>query len=147
MIMAIGLGHPRLVNNDLNLLAQFITLAIILISLYFKKKGKIKQHGITMGIAVVVHILTFVMVMGPIFFQNFSYYSTELGVSWIQAIWLHAVPGALVLVLAVFLVIAWVIRASDVSPCYKRKRIMDVTLVLWVISLAFGILTYGLTYF
>jgi len=146
-MMAIGLGHPRLLYNDLNMLAQIITLAIILISLYFKKKGKIKQHGTTMGIAVVLHLLTFILVMGPIFFQNFSYYSTELGVSWVQAIWIHAVPGILVLVLALFLVLAWAIHVSDVTPCYKRKRIMDATLLLWIISLAFGILTYVLTYF
>jgi uncharacterized membrane protein YozB (DUF420 family) len=146
-MMAIGLGHPRLLNNDLNMLAQIITLAIILISLYYKKKGKIKQHGTTMSVAVVLHLLTFILVMGPIFFQNFSYYSTELGVSWVQANWIHAVPGVLVLVLALFLVLAWVIHVSDVTPCYKRKRIMDATLSLWIISLAFGILTYVLTYF
>ena len=145
--MAIGLGHPRILNNDLNMLAQIITLAIILISFYFKKKGKIKQHGITMGIAVVLHLLTFILVMGPIFSQNFSYYSIELGVSWVQANWIHVVPGVLVLVLALFLVLAWVIHVSDIAPCYKRKRIMDATLLLWIISLAFGILTYVLTYF
>ena len=147
MIMAIGLGHPRFLVNDLNLLMQVLTLGIILISLYFKKKGKIKSHAISMGIAVVIHITTIVLVMGPIFSRNFSYYSTELGVSWVQTNWLHIVPGAAVLLLGLFLILSWVVHASNVTPCYKRKRIMDLTLLLWLISLAFGISTYILTYF
>jgi len=131
-MMAIGLGHPRILNNDINMLAQIITLTIILISLYFKKKGKIKQHGTTMGIAVVLHLLTFILVMGPIFFQNFSYYSTELGVPWVQANWIHAVPGVLVLVLALFLgfptlsaILAYFIG------WYAKKNIAEYTAPEW----------------
>jgi len=147
LMLAIGLGHPRLPQNDLNFLTQIITLAIIVLSLYFKKKGKIKQHGATMGVAVILHVLTFVLVMGPIFYQNFEFFSTETSFPLVQTTWLHAVPGALVLLLAIFLVINWAVHASDVAPCYKRKRIMDVTLILWVFSLAFGIATYILIYF
>ncbi|MCW4023064.1 MAG: hypothetical protein ACOWW1_02445 [archaeon] len=143
---SIGLGHPRFLHTDLNLLAQILTLAIIFVSLYYKRKGKLKHHGATMGIAVIVHIVTFVSVMAPIFFEYFSFYSTELGNSLAQVTWLHAVPGAIALILAIFIVGVWAVNSSNVAGCYKRKRIMDVTLLLWLISLLFGIVTYVMTY-
>jgi len=145
-MLAIGLGHPRFFHTDLNLLIQIITLLIIFLSLYYKKKGKIKIHGSIMGIAVILHTLSFVLVMGPIFSQSFSFFSTETSLRLVQTTWLHAVPGAIALLLAIFLVAKWAIQSSNIAPCYKRKRIMDVTLVLWVFSLAFGIATYALIY-
>jgi uncharacterized membrane protein YozB (DUF420 family) len=146
LMLSIGLGHPRFFPTDLNLLAQVITLIIILLSLYYKKKGKLKLHGATMGLAVILHVLAFVLVMGPIFSQNFGFFSTETSLSLVQTTWLHAVPGAIALILAIFLVAIWAVHSSNVAGCYRRKRIMDVTIVLWVFSLVFGIATYILIY-
>jgi uncharacterized membrane protein YozB (DUF420 family) len=147
IMLSIGLGHPRFLHTDLNFLTQVITLLIIFLSLYYKKKGKIKLHGTTMGLAVILHALTFVLVMGPIFFQNFEFFSTETSLALVQTIWLHAVPGAIALILGIFLVAIWAVQALKVSVCYSRKRIMDVTLLFWVLSLVFGIATYVLFYF
>lgn len=136
-----------LLNTSLNMLTQILTIIIIFVSLYFKKKGKIKLHGTSMGIAVILHLLTFVLVMGPIFAQNFSFFSSEMGLPLVQTTWLHAIPGAIALILAVFLVVIWAVKASNIAGCYKRKRIMDITLLLWLFSLVFGIVTYVLIYF
>ena len=145
-MLSIGLGHPRFLLNDLNLLIQILTLAAIFVSLYYKRKGKMKYHGAIMGVAVVLHLLTFVSIMGPIFFEYFSFYSTSLGDTLAQVTWIHAVPGAIALIMALFLVAIWAVNSSNTRDCYKRKRIMDVTLILWLVSLAFGIATYVLTY-
>ena len=145
-MLSIGLGHPRFLHTDLNLFLQILTLAILFVSLYYKNKGKPKHHGALMGVAVVLHLITFVSVMGPIFFEYFNFYSTALADTLAQVTWLHAIPGAIALVLAVFLVAAWVANSSNVAGCYKRKRIMDITLLLWLVSLLFGIATYVLTY-
>ena len=146
-MLTIGLGHPRFVHTDLNLLTQVLTLLIIFLSLYYKKKGKIKLHGTTMGLAVILHSLTLVLVMGPIFFQNFEFFSTVTSLGLVLSIWLHAVLGAIALILGALLVVIWVVQDTKVATCYSRKRIMDVTLLLWVISLIFGIATYVLFYF
>lgn len=146
-MLSIGLGHPILLNTSLNMLTQILTIIIIFVSLYFKKKGKIKLHGTSMGIAVILHLLTFVLVMGPIFAENFSFFSSEMGLPLVQTTWLHAIPGAIALILAVFLVVIWAVKASNIAGCYKRKRIMDITLLLWLFSLVFGIVTYVLIYF
>lgn len=145
-MLSIGLGHPRFLHTDLNLLTQILTVAVIFVSLYFKQKGKMKHHGALMGVAIVLHVLTFASVMGPIFFEYFSFYSTSFGDTLAQVTWIHAVPGAIALILGIFLVVIWAVNSSNVAGCYKRKRIMDVTLLLWLVSLVFGIATYVLTY-
>lgn len=145
-MLSIGLGHPRFIHTDLNLLIQILTLAIIFVSLYYKRKGKMKHHGAIMGVAVILHLLTFVSVMGPIFFEYFDFYFTQFGDPLAQVTWIHAVPGAIALILGIFLVAIWAVNSSNIAGCYKRKRIMDATLLLWMISLVFGIATYVLTY-
>ena len=100
-----------------------------------------------MGIAVVLHVLTFVLVMGPIFADQFSFFSSEISLPLVQTTWLHAIPGAIALILAIFLVAIWAVKPSNIAGCYKRKRIMDITLLFWLFSLAFGIVTYVLIYF
>jgi uncharacterized membrane protein YozB (DUF420 family) len=144
--LSIGLGHPRFIQTDANMIIQIMTMIIILVSFYYMKKGKLKQHGILMGLAVILHFLTFVSVMGLIFNQNFEFFSTETSFLLVQTTWLHAIPGAIALLLAIFLVGKWVIHASVTASCYKRRRIMDVTLIFWLISLIFGIVTYVLIY-
>lgn len=145
-LLAIGLGHPRFLHTDLNLLLQIITLAIIFVSLFYKKKGKLKMHGATMGLAVILHVLSFVLVMGPALFNYYEFFSTSTAISAVQTAWVHAIPGAVALLLGVVLVARWAVHASNVADCYKWKRVMDVTLLLWLFSLAFGIATYVLFY-
>lgn len=141
-----GLGHPHFLHIDLNLLLQIATLAIIFISLFFKKKGKVKIHGSIMGVAITLHVVSLLVVMGPSLSQSFKFFSNETGIPGVQTMWLHAIPGAIALLLGIVLVGLWAIHPSNVTPCYKRKRVMDVTLLLWVISLVLGLLTYLLFY-
>lgn len=143
----IGLGHPIQLNTALNLITQIITMIILFLSLYYKNKKNYKTHAITMTIAVVLHLLTFILVMGPIFFEFLSFYQTETGLTYVQTTWIHAIPGAIALVLGIVLILIWAFNTSNIEKCFKRKRIMDITLILWIISLIFGIITYALIYF
>ena len=56
--------------------------------------------------------------------------------------WVHAATGAIALILGIVIVVAWVVRVSDLAACTRRKRLMDVTVLLWLISLIFGMATY-----
>jgi len=146
-MLSIGLGHPFLFNTTFNLVLQIITLGLVFLSLFFKMKNNYKSHGTTMGVALILHLLTFLLIMGPIFFEYYDFFSTETSFTYVQTIWLHAVPGAIALVLGTYLVLRWAINASNIGGCTKRKKIMDFTLFLWVFSLAFGIATYILIHF
>lgn len=145
--MSIGLGHPILFNTTLNLVLQLVTITIIFLSLYFKMKKQYKRHGASMGIATILHVITFLLIMGPIFFENYSFFLTETSLIYVQTNWLHAVPGAITLILSLYLVLRWTINSSKIEGCFKRKRIMDLTVTLWIFSLAFGIITYIFIYF
>jgi uncharacterized membrane protein YozB (DUF420 family) len=131
---------------DINLTLQIITFAIIVISLVYKNKNKFRTHGILMGIAVILHVLTFLTVMGPIFFGYFSDFVEYISYPEIQTTWIHAIPGAIAMVMGILLVGLWAMKPSNIAACSRRKRLMDITVLLWLVSLIFGIATYILIY-
>ena len=95
-----------------------------------------------MGIAVILHVITFLTVMMPPFLEGFNYFITETSDFRVQMTLAHAVPGAIAMVLGIVVVEMWAIRPSNIAACSRRKRLMDVTTVLWLVSLIFGIATY-----
>jgi uncharacterized membrane protein YozB (DUF420 family) len=140
------LGTNALLAVDLNLILQIVTFIILGVGFYYKTLKNYKLHGTFMGVAVILHIITFIAVMGPRFSQNLNIFTTETSELSIQTAWIHIIPGIIALILGIYLVAVWAYRPSNVAGCFKRKRIMDVTIALWFISLIFGIATYFLTY-
>ena len=128
--------------TDLNLLIQIISFLVLLISIVYKTKGKIKIHGYLMGLAVLLHFITFLMVMGPRFSDGINGFITSINRIGVQTMWIHAITGGVALILGIFLIIAWITNLSNIAGCVKRKRVMDITVILWGLSLIFGILTY-----
>jgi len=140
-------GTNAMLITDINLLIQIIAFVLILVSLGYKTKGKIRNHGFIMGVAVVLHLLSFLLAMGPSFLDGFEFFTTDTSYVGVQTMWVHAVTGAIALVLGIVIVVAWIARVSDIAACTRRKRLMDVTVLLWLISLIFGIATYLNFYF
>jgi len=133
--------------TDVNLLIQIISFLLILIGFGYKIKKKFKIHGYVMGVAIVLHLVFFVIAMWPSFSGEFEFFTTSTSLMGVQAMWIHAVAGTTALILGLFVVITWLLRVSDIAACFKRKRLMDVTFILWLISLIFGIVTYLGFYF
>ncbi len=139
-------GTGAIFQTDINLILQIVMFLVIIIGLIYKVKRKFKIHGILMGIAIILHVLSFVLVMGPSFFEAYDYFTMATSDLGVQTTWIHAVPGAIAMILGIILVVAWAIRPSNVARCSRLKRLMDVTLLLWLISLLFGIATYFVFY-
>ncbi len=135
-------GTGAVLITDLNLLIQIISFLVLLISIVYKTKGKIKIHGYLMGLAVLMHFITFVVAMGPAFSDGIDFFTASTGLIGVQAMWIHAITGGVALILGIFLVLAWIINLSNMAGCVKRKRIMDITVILWALSIIFGIVTY-----
>lgn len=135
-------GTSAVLITDINLLIQIISFLVLLISIVYKVKGKIKFHGYLMGFAVILHFITFIVAMGPSFSDGLDFFTTATDLIGVQAMWIHALTGGIALILGIFLVLVWIINLSNVAGCVKRKRIMDITVVLWALSLIFGIVTY-----
>ena len=135
-------GTGAVLITDVNLLIQIISFLILLISIIYKFRKKFKIHGYLMGLAVLLHLITFVIAMGPSFADGIDFFTTATDLIGVQAMWIHAVSGGIALVLGIFLVLMWVRNLSIIAGCFKRKRLMDITVILWGLSLIFGIATY-----
>jgi hypothetical protein len=58
----------------------------------------------------------------------------------------HAVLGSLVEIFGVYLVLTWAVHHREVKACFRKKKFMKPTLILWLIELAIGICVYILLY-
>lgn len=135
-------GTEALLQADINLLLQIAMFLIIVISLVYKNKMKFKIHGTLMGTAVILHLISLFAVMGPSFSQAYDYFTAATSDLGVQTTWIHAIPGAVAMILGIFLVAAWALRPSNLAACSRRKRLMDITTLLWLVSLIFGIASY-----
>ena len=136
-------GTGAILETDINLLLQIIIVIVLLIGLYGRKR-KVKMHTGIMVAATLAKFATFLAFMGPVFFENLNFFVnfTSQSISYL----VHAFTGAITLTLAFGLIISWAIHASNIVPCYRRKRLMDVTVIFWVASVIFGIIGYLLVY-
>jgi len=135
-------GTNAFLITDLTLLIQIAAFVLLLGAMIYKTKNKFKIHGSIMGVALIVHFISFLIGMGPSFVQGFGFLATETMQLGVQTLWVHALSGALSLALGFFLVVAWISRTSEIKSCFRRKRLMDATILFWAISLIFGIATY-----
>jgi uncharacterized membrane protein YozB (DUF420 family) len=103
--------------TDLNLLIQMSAFVFVLIGFGYKIRGKFRNHGFAMGTSVFVHFISFLIAMGPSFFGGFEFFITDVSYIGVQIMWVHAVTGAIALVLGITIVMAWIARASDIAAC------------------------------
>jgi uncharacterized membrane protein YozB (DUF420 family) len=139
-----GLLGPS--GPQINFVLQIVTLLIIVVGFLYKQQRRYKAHGSLMGSAVILHIISFITVMGPIFFGNIDILLSSLSFLEVQTLVIHAIPGVVAMILGIILVAAWSVNTTNIGGCIRRKRIMDVTIILWLLSLIFGIATYLLIY-
>ena len=144
--MAGILGTQAYLGADMNLIFQLTTFVLIIISVVFKKKKKFNTHGQLMGVAIVMHIISFIAIMGPVFFIDFEGFVSLVSYPKIQTMWIHAIPGLISMILGTLIVVLWALNPNNLATCRKRKRIMDITIILWLTSLIFGLTTYTLFY-
>ena len=120
---------------------------MILVGFRYKNRKKFHIHGYLMGVAVILHLVFFIFAMWPSFSGGFEFFTTSTFLLGVQAMWIHAIAGTISLIIGLFIVLAWLLHVSDITKCFKRKRLMDFTLIFWLISLMFGIVTYLGFYF
>ncbi len=136
---------PVIFLSQANLVLEIIILMVLFAAFTLKRKGKFLRHGGMMLVGVVLSILSFVIVMGPALFslvQN-GLFDNPGRLYFVTLV--HAGLGGTALVLGGFLVASWHLQAST-QNCVRRKKIMRLTFVLWVLALILGILLYMLLY-
>ncbi|MCJ7613226.1 DUF420 domain-containing protein [Candidatus Bathyarchaeota archaeon] len=139
-------GTGASLEIDINVMIQVVMFLIIVVGLVYKRKRKFKMHGELMGIAVILHLLSFLIVMLPTFYADFDYFTMTTSDIIVQITWIHVIPGAIAMILGVFVVGAWALRPGNIAACSRKKRLMDIVTLLWFISLIFGVATYMVFY-
>jgi uncharacterized membrane protein YozB (DUF420 family) len=121
---------------------QIAVLFLLLGGFSLKRMKKFRQHGIAMLSAVVLHAILVIAWMIPSFSGFFSAPgSVNLADTIAIVVLVHAFAGIAALVLGVWLVASWRLKA-DMKTCFAKKKIMRVTLPLWLIALFLGIILY-----
>jgi uncharacterized membrane protein YozB (DUF420 family) len=121
---------------------QIAVLFLLIGGFSLKRMKKFRQHGITMLSAVVLHAILVLTWMLPSFRSFFTAPgSINFADTIVIVVLVHAFAGIAALVLGVWLVGSWRLKA-DLKTCFAKKKIMRVTLPLWLIALFLGIILY-----
>ncbi len=98
-----------------------------------------------MGIAVVFNTISIGVVMMPSFlgFRGlFSMPFTHFALIVIG----HTIIGSLAEILGIWLVGTWIFARREIKACIKKRNIMRVTIILWLVELFLGIYVYIMLY-
>ena len=120
---------------------QLVVLGLLSGGVWLKATKKFRQHGITMLIAVVLHVIMIFAWMIPSFNLFISPSPINLADTFTVIILVHAFTGIIATVLGIWLVAAWRLKA-DMKTCFAKKRIMLATITLWLIALVIGFILY-----
>jgi uncharacterized membrane protein YozB (DUF420 family) len=126
----------------ISLVIQIVVLVLLFGGIWLKGMKKFRQHGITMLTAVVLHTVIILAWMIPSFSSLFSSPgSINLADIIVVTTLVHAFVGITADILGIWLVASWRLQA-DMKTCFAKKKIMRVTLTLWLIALVLGIILY-----
>ena len=128
----------------LSFLIQVIVLVLLITSYMFKRKQKFRRHGILMLSAVVLHASMILTIMVPSF-SVIAFTTTGLPMTTVLTAIVHATFGTTTLVLGVWIVGSWRLRAS-LQFCSPKKKFMRATFILWVTAITIGIILYFALY-
>lgn len=131
---------------DLTLVIQIIVLFILLLGYKYKINMKFRNHGITMSIAVLLHLISIFAIMIPSMINFSNLLITEIASIPIIITWIHAILGILSTIIGIFLVAEWRFRAPPNMTCIKRKPLMKPLIIMWVSGLILGIIIYIYAY-
>ena len=140
-------GTRAMLNTDVDLLLQVFAFAFFVLGYVYFRKRRFRLHVSLIGFAVVINFFSFLWFMGPVFYRHFSnFFSTHLSNQGVITTWIHVFPGTITLALGSGFFVTWGLQRSSIAMCYRRKRLMQITSLLWCISFLFGVGTYLMFY-
>lgn len=130
------------VESTISLVIQVVVLALLISAYMLKKQNRFRQHGLVMFSAVVLHIVSILAVMIPSFTAFFAAPSLiDYADAFVLITLIHVITGTTAAILGVWLVGVWHLQ-KNLQPCFRRKRVMDITIILWMLSIFIGIFLY-----
>jgi len=121
-------------------------LIVILAGYVLRRMKKLFYHGITMAVAALVNFFSFLIVMLPFSISLLSDFVPTHSFNYLSLVLIiHMALGITTGILALRILAAWRLR-STVQYCAKLKKTMRATLVLWLTTLAMGLVVYSFLY-
>lgn len=127
-------------DAQINLIIQSYWMGLIVASMGFRKAGNYFLHGVVMALVVIATVVGFslVLLMSPPSGGSMtSYFTSPLKVAEIVA---HSVLSIPAIAFGVLLVAIW--RPSSQTFPAKSRRIVQLTVILWVLSYVAGVFGY-----
>ena len=121
---------------EINLFIQTFWTALILVSVWYRKKGNYLVHGIIMLVVVGATLISFSMVLlmtPPTGGSMEVYFSSPLKIAEFVSYVFLSIPA---IFFGVWLVALW--RPRSTSSAAKSERIAQITAILWVLSYVRG---------
>ncbi|MFW6111240.1 MAG: hypothetical protein ACOC6H_04310 [Thermoproteota archaeon] len=125
---------------EINLVIQTFWTALVLVSMWFRSKGRYFAHEITMLIVMSGSLVNFsvVLLMSPLSSGSLQVYlSSPLR---LITTLLHSILSIPALFFGLWLVVLW--RPDSPSFATKSRRIAQITVVTWVLSYVAGVLSF-----
>lgn len=140
------LNNPFALVATFSLTIQFIVLFLLLYGYWLKRKLKFPQHGTVMSAALASHLALIFAIMVPAFTIAIVPTFVVPHVSGLTSLisLVHVPIGVAAVSLGVWLVFSW--RRQGLKSCFKRKKIMVITMTVWLASLILGIALYAVLY-
>jgi len=124
--------------SDVGLVLEILTVALLFSGMILRLFGRVRRHGLVMLGAVVLHAVGVFGIMVPSFFLFLGSVDLSIWDIWQTLSLIHGFLGVLVLLLGVWLAASWHLQ-TDLGGCFKRKKIMLITLAGWLVLVALGL--------
>jgi uncharacterized membrane protein YozB (DUF420 family) len=128
--------------STVSMIIQLVVFTLLIVAIVLKYQKKFRYHGITMFSAVVLHLISILAVMTPSISEFFAVPELiNYADSFVMLTMVHIIAGILAAGLGIWLVSVWHLK-TNMQTCFKNKRIMDITFVLWLLSIVLGVVLY-----
>lgn len=140
------ISNSFLIIVTVSLVVQLSVLGLLLYGYLLKRRLRFQQHGFIMAVAVFLHLTLVFTVMIPSFVLAIipEYVVAHVNSATSLVSLIHASLGVTALTLGLWFVLGW--RLKGLNGCFKRKKYMRWTLMLWATSLLLGIILYVILY-
>jgi uncharacterized membrane protein YozB (DUF420 family) len=122
---------------------QLTALACIVIGVVYVRNVKIRFHGLTMLVAVVLNALSIIFIMLPSAIRILSGARVN---SFTSAVALHSILGIVAEILGIYFLWNWRFRKPGES-CFKFRNYMKIVNLMWFGMFIVGVIIFYQLYF
>ena len=126
-----------MVELTISIITQFILFTFLVYGVILLKLQRIKQHGTLLSLTVLIHAITVIVFMIPVFVSEWLP-NTNLFDSITLLEIVHETTGIIAIASASYISIRWIRNKLNPMKC-KGRLIMWFTVANWLVSLATGV--------